>query len=143
MCAHACSHFWPPTHTLVFICDDCLRQVFGDIVTMIDGDLRLYCDRAGCVVNVPTCDVLMCGYPCRSLSGLNPNDRQFSDSSSSTGGPQQAIMQYVMQRRPACLIFENVKQMLHSRAVDGDEDTHLMPTLPPAGMSDESHIVSW
>ena len=120
---------------------DRLCQVFGDIVTMMDGDCRLYCERAGCVVIVPPCEILVAGYPCTSLSGLNVSPRGFSDPSSSTGGPQQAIMQYCMQKKPQVLIFENVKQMVQVRKVDRGEDRHVSFPGTPAHTHTMAHAV--
>lgn len=88
-----------------------------------DAMCRLYCYREDMVVNAPPCDILVAGYPCKALSGLNSNPKAFNDPESSTGGPQQSIMQYCLKHRPQILIFENVKQMVFKRKVEHGEDS--------------------
>lgn len=97
-------------------------QVFGDVTDIEDdAGCRLYCYREDMVVNVPACDILVAGYPCKALSGLNSNPKAFNDPESTTGGPQQSIMRYCVTRKPQVLIFENVKQMVMKRKVEDGE----------------------
>lgn len=70
-------------------------------------------------------DLVVAGYPCKTLSALNSNGGAFSDPSTTTGHAQQAIMQWVQQRRPPALLFENVAQMTYQRAADNGEPTPL------------------
>ena len=91
-------------------------EVFGDIRPLVQEDVRLFCHRSGKIVSVPPCDILVAGYPCKPLSGLNPSPIRFSEHA-----VQKAIMAYCLRMRPQVLIFENVKQMTQRRKVDAGE----------------------
>lgn len=59
---------------------------------------------------------LIAGYPCRSLSAQNPDQRSFLDKTSSTGAGYDSVMKY-LQKNP-CVQFallENVQGMFHVR----------------------------
>lgn len=62
------------------------------------------------------CDILVAGYPCVDLSGLNNHAASFDDKSGKTGGAQQAIIHYISKTRPQALLFENVAGIVQNRA---------------------------
>ena len=65
---------------------------------------------------------LIAGYPCKSLSGQNPEPKSFRDKTSTTGGGFDATSNYV-SKSPELewALLENVQQMFHTRKKFGNE----------------------
>jgi len=66
-------------------------------------------------------DVVIDGYPCKSLSKQNSQARSFLDESSKSGEGFKALKDYVDYASPSVIICENVGVMAHSRRGFGGE----------------------
>ncbi|CAK9069495.1 Uncharacterized protein SCF082_LOCUS34789, partial [Durusdinium trenchii] len=64
-------------------------------------------------------DGLVSGFPCISVSPLNMDPKGFKDTSSATGCGFKSVTDYVQRSRPQWIAMENVKTLVHARAVDG------------------------
>lgn len=64
-------------------------------------------------------DILLLGYPCKSISAQNNSSQAFNDKSSVTGGGFSSLMQTVDKQGPEIVIAENVARLTHKRKKDG------------------------
>lgn len=64
-------------------------------------------------------DILLLGYPCKSISAQNNSSQAFNDKSSVTGGGFAALMRTVDKQQPEIVIAENVARLTHKRKKDG------------------------
>jgi site-specific DNA-cytosine methylase len=69
----------------------------------------------------PYVDLFLCGYPCKTLSGLTIKRKTFTDTAEPTGSGFDSTMGYIQQRKPAMVGLENVREMTHKRKMDVDE----------------------
>ena len=96
-----------------------LQHLFGDAGDIITGFAK--CRIRGCVVPVPSCDILLVGFSCKSFSALrNPSDRKYEhaivEGIGSSGKTANYALQYVQKHRPKILLIENVVGLFKGRA---------------------------
>ena len=69
-------------------------------------------------MQVPRCDILVAGYSCKDLSGLNNKPAAIDDTSRGSGQTLQAALSYVSRYEPTIVVLENVKTMYSVRSMD-------------------------
>ena len=88
-----------------------------------DSPMRVFFD-SGVFMSKPSSqqvDILLIGYPCKSISAQNNNAKSFLDESSSSGGGFASLMKFVDVSQPRLVVAENVKNMESKRAKFGGE----------------------
>ena len=98
---------------------DDVDYIFKDACEMAKG--RAWCYKRQLYVDTFNLKphLVVAGYPCKDLSGLNANPKAFLDPVGTTGGPWRAIMRLVRQWRPPCVLFENVKGITQLKRSNG------------------------
>lgn len=66
-------------------------------------------------------DIVIDGFPCKSLSKQNCHAQSFLDTKSKTGEGYQSLLAYVDYAQPKVIVCENVAVMLHNRQGFGGE----------------------
>ncbi|CAE7262118.1 hpaIIM [Symbiodinium sp. CCMP2592] len=90
--------------------------VFGDVCEVATGSSFEH--RTCQSLQVPGCDILVAGYSCKDLSGLNNKPAAIHDTSRGSGQTLQAALSYVSRYEPAIVVLENVKTMYCVRSMD-------------------------
>lgn len=93
-------------------------HLFGDI-SELEAAGQAYDYRCGEMRPIPRCDLAVCGFSCKDLSGLNTRPASIADTSRGTGATLQSTIRYIQWAKPRCVILENVKTMFYRRKQAG------------------------
>ena len=66
-------------------------------------------------------NIVLVGWPCKSISHQNNSAASFQDETSKTGAGFKATMDYIEYAKPSVVITENVGAMVHKRKAHGSE----------------------
>ena len=66
-------------------------------------------------------NIVLVGWPCKSISPQKNSAASFKDETSKTGAGFKATMDYVAYAQPSVVITENVATMVHKRKAHGSE----------------------
>ena len=106
---------WPCGAAWCVVGPSRLQYLFSDAA-------QLQCTSAleeisGSEVLVPPCDLLIAGFPCTDVSGLNPGSlsestrRTIRDASKRTGSVFSNLVEYLRKHQPKLLVLENVTKL--------------------------------
>ena len=98
----------------------------GNEITILGGDLddltgqRMYDYNSDKMVEVPAegFDLLVSGFPCTGLSGLNAQPEKFLSYTGKTGKPRHRMIEWIQKAKPRAILLENVKQIVAYRKQD-------------------------
>ena len=91
---------------------DCAR-LFKDIAQVATG--QAHDEVSGCMVDVPSCDLLLAGPSCKDCSSLNNQPKALDDDSGSSCLTLTRTIKYIKDKLPKVVILENVKGFMTYR----------------------------
>ena len=100
-----------------------VRCLFSDVAELVSRSAMCQVARKMCYV--PWTWLFMAGFSCKSRTAMssrragNKNCVQEQDTTTETSFTWEYIFQYIQQRKPRCVILENVKQLLE-KSLDPD-----------------------
>ena len=99
-------------------------HMFGDINGL--ASLRSWCYKEGELVVVPTCNIFIAGFSCKSRSPNNRNSSEYKhclqeQTTCETQDTWEACFRYIQGALPPIVIMENVKE-LTEKSAEGSSD---------------------
>eukprot|EP00974_Lingulodinium_polyedra_P134168 11228302-Lingulodinium_polyedra.AAC.1 len=108
-------------------------HVFSDAREL--GLAHAWCHRENRMVEVPNrVDILLAGFPCKSVSNLNSDPRSIDDVDSATGEGLQGVINYLKAHAPTVVVLENVRGLvLQQQKFGGSMVDKLMDKMHSVG----------